>query len=230
MTIAIPTPQCTSHANRIGARSGPDPRDARVARTQCRRCGTRENLKQLQCVANGSRSGSVRYDEFSETGWYQSCFSGTRRQHPNVMTRIFRPIDDVDRTTNPDTMIALSLPFIAAIVGFALWWRSQGRRQHSRANPARVAHRRPGNFQCVEVLQQPDACKAVRRFAEKRFLSGEAPAIPVPGCDAAKCSCRYVHHKDRRHMDRRNPHAYQPKTQAGGERRIKRDRRRPAKT
>jgi hypothetical protein len=55
----------------------------------------------------------------------------------------------------------------------------------------------------------------------------------LPGCDAAKCSCRYVHHDDRRHGDRRNPYPLQasaPPTSAGGDRRTKRDRRKPAKT
>jgi hypothetical protein len=126
-------------------------------------------------------------------------------------------------------MIALSLPFIAALVGLAFWWRSQEKRQRSRATAARVVNRSPGNFKCVEFQHQADACQAVRRFADMRFLSGTAPAIPVPGCDAAKCSCRYVHHEDRRHHDRRNPVAYHPPASAGGERRRKRDRRRPAK-
>jgi len=126
-------------------------------------------------------------------------------------------------------MIAFSLPFVAALIGLAFWWRSKEKRQRSHATAARVINRPPGKFNCVEVQHQADACKAVRRFADRRFLSGQAPEIPVPGCDAAECSCRYVHHKDRRHMDRRNPRAYQPES-SSGERRIKRDRRRPAKT
>jgi len=127
-------------------------------------------------------------------------------------------------------MIALSLPFVAALIGLAFWWRSKEKRQRSHATPARVVTRHPGKFNCVEVQYQADACKAVQRFADMRFLSGQAPEIPVPGCDAATCSCRYVHHKDRRHKDRRNPRAYQPESSSGGERRIKRDRRRPART
>jgi hypothetical protein len=126
-------------------------------------------------------------------------------------------------------MIALSLPFVAALVGLAFWWRARTSRQRSRAPASREVKHAPGNFRCVEVQHQTDACEAVKRLADKRFLSGTAPEIPVPGCDAAECSCRYVHHKDRRHMDRRNPRAYQPKT-SSGERRIKRDRRRPAKS
>jgi hypothetical protein len=32
----------------------------------------------------------------------------------------------------------------------------------------------------------------------KRFLSGAAPKIPLPGCDVLDCKCRFIHHKDRR--------------------------------
>lgn len=32
----------------------------------------------------------------------------------------------------------------------------------------------------------------------KRFLSGDAPRLPLPSCGAPTCNCRYVHHGDRR--------------------------------
>lgn len=128
-------------------------------------------------------------------------------------------------------MIPLVLTVIVALIALAFWWRSRGTRQPSRASPVRVAKRAlPADFHCVELRYRSDACDAVKRFEEMRFLSGKAPEIPVQGCDAAKCSCRYVHHEDRRHSDRRSPVAYQPKSSAGGERRIKRDRRRTAKS
>jgi len=127
-------------------------------------------------------------------------------------------------------LIVMILMVVAALVLLALWLRYGAKRPQVRA--ARVPDRkRPtDNFRCVEIRYRNDACEAVKQIGPKRFLSGEAPEIPVPGCDAAKCVCRYVHHADRRHMDRRSPIAYQPPASAGGERRIKRDRRRPAKT
>jgi hypothetical protein len=36
-----------------------------------------------------------------------------------------------------------------------------------------------------------------------RFLSSEAPALPLAGCDARACTCRYRHHEDRRSSLRR---------------------------
>ena len=127
-------------------------------------------------------------------------------------------------------MMPLVLTAMAALVALALLWRHWAKRQLPPASPARVVNRPPGNFRCVEVRYPSDACDAVKRIGEVRHLSGTAPEIPVAGCDAAKCSCRYVHHVDRRREDRRNPVAYRPPASSKGERRIKKDRRRTAKT
>ena len=126
-------------------------------------------------------------------------------------------------------MIALVLIAVAILIALALWWRLGGKRQHRRAVRERNLKRPLDSYHCVELRYRSDACDAVKRMGAKRFLPGEAPEIPLPGCDA-KCSCRYVHHEDRRHSDRRNPVAYQPPASAGGDRRTKRDRRQPAKT
>jgi len=127
-------------------------------------------------------------------------------------------------------MTTLILFVVAALIALAWWWRYAGNRQHSRADRGRDRRPHPDDFHCVEVRYRSDACDAVKRLGAKRFLPGEAPEIPVPGCDAAKCSCRYVHHDDRRHGDRRGAIAYQAPASAGGDRRTKRDRRKPAKT
>jgi hypothetical protein len=40
----------------------------------------------------------------------------------------------------------------------------------------------------------------------RRFLSSAAPKLPLPDCEVLDCSCRFVHHKDRRTgKDRRSP-------------------------
>lgn len=41
-------------------------------------------------------------------------------------------------------------------------------------------------------------CEAVRKIEDLRFLASEAPRLPLPGCDAVACSCRYRHYDDRR--------------------------------
>lgn len=55
-------------------------------------------------------------------------------------------------------------------------------------------------YRAVAIVPGDCACDAATGVAGKRFLvaSGEAPMIPMPGCDAARCTCRYTHFDDRR--------------------------------
>ncbi len=41
-------------------------------------------------------------------------------------------------------------------------------------------------------------CEAVQAIAGKRFLSDEVPKLPLSGCDASDCRCRYELFDDRR--------------------------------
>jgi hypothetical protein len=83
-------------------------------------------------------------------------------------------------------------------------------------------------YHCVAIHHRDGACAAVKRLSGQRFLSKEAPPVPLPACDVATCRCRYVHFEDRRQNDeRRNPHpvllqvgGYNgPERRSGGERR-----------
>jgi len=61
-------------------------------------------------------------------------------------------------------------------------------------------------FHAVSLKFASNACDAAKNMKGRRFLSGAAPRIPLPNCDAAECRCRFVHHKDRRSAeDRRSP-------------------------
>ena len=70
---------------------------------------------------------------------------------------------------------------------------------------ARRERIRPANpFAGVSVEHAPDcSCEAVRQLGQRRFLAVRAPALPLPGCDRARCDCRYVRHADRRTSDDR---------------------------
>jgi hypothetical protein len=63
-----------------------------------------------------------------------------------------------------------------------------------------------GRFHAVEVVSHGDPCEEARKIRETRFLSSEnPPTLPLAGCDrAATCACRYRHHADRRHLNRRS--------------------------
>jgi hypothetical protein len=87
-----------------------------------------------------------------------------------------------------------------------------------------------GNYHCVEVHGGKEACEAVTSLEGNRFLPHEAPALPVPGCNAKKCTCGYMHFDDRRQEDRRNPYRQWAIVlpENTGERRTRNDRRKSA--
>lgn len=58
-------------------------------------------------------------------------------------------------------------------------------------------------FHAVSIIPGESACAAAHRFTKQRFLSAHAPRLPLPTCDAARCTCHYKHHKDRRAGPRR---------------------------
>ena len=60
-------------------------------------------------------------------------------------------------------------------------------------------------FHAVSIRARSTACAAVHAIGEQRFLSAEAPSLPVPGCpQPQQCRCRYRHWEDRRQEPRRD--------------------------
>jgi len=68
-------------------------------------------------------------------------------------------------------------------------------------------------YRAISIAHDKQACKAVRAIGSKRYLAvgNSTPTLPMPGCDAVRCNCRYVQHEDRRQSqeDRRHPHSLQ---------------------
>lgn len=59
-------------------------------------------------------------------------------------------------------------------------------------------------WHAVSVVPGPTPCAVARAFRGQRFLSREAPHLPLPGCaDRGACRCIYRHHADRRAGPRR---------------------------
>jgi len=68
-----------------------------------------------------------------------------------------------------------------------------------------VPPRTSARFHAVTVRPCLEACDAVQAMAGERFLSHEAPALPLKNCDQARCECIYRHFSDRRAQgDRRS--------------------------
>ncbi len=70
--------------------------------------------------------------------------------------------------------------------------------------PAPVAPRKlPNRFHAVAIVPGERACAEAKDLLGKRFLSREAPALPLKNCGSARCECRYEHYEDRRKSKRR---------------------------
>ena len=61
-------------------------------------------------------------------------------------------------------------------------------------------------YHAVSLRYSVNACDAAKALTGHRFLSREAPQLPLPACDSLNCRCKYLHHADRRSgEDRRTP-------------------------
>jgi hypothetical protein len=64
-------------------------------------------------------------------------------------------------------------------------------------------------WHAVSIVPGPRCCQAAAALAGTRFLSHGVPAheapprLPIAGCEAQNCTCRYQHHVDRRHSPSR---------------------------
>jgi hypothetical protein len=84
-----------------------------------------------------------------------------------------------------------------------------------------------GAWHAVHIAAGPNACEAVLALGKQRFLSRQAPKLPLAECTkTATCQCAYRHHKDRRSGPRRwSDQGGGNRPRPEGERREKRGRR-----
>ncbi|MFA9419253.1 MAG: hypothetical protein ACERLB_03815 [Gammaproteobacteria bacterium] len=73
---------------------------------------------------------------------------------------------------------------------------------------ASVTSKRKKEFGAVSIKTGPRACSAAKYLRGKRFISSQAPALPLSKCDISDCKCKYQYYTDRRSEDdRRYPSA-----------------------
>jgi len=103
--------------------------------------------------------------------------------------------------------VTLSMLALIVLIGALVYLRRKSSGPGERPPLARPAALGAGSaFHAVSIKVGPNACEAAKSMADKRFLSGAAPKIPLPNCNNLECKCRFVHHKDRREGDeRRSP-------------------------
>jgi len=124
-------------------------------------------------------------------------------------------------------LIGIAILLVAVVIFLKMRSRTPVMTDPGKADSA--AARLKADFHAVSIRPGVFACKAARELEGQRFLSGSAPRIPLPACDASDCTCRFAHHPDRRAGDdRRTP--YPPALgldpgSIGGDQRGERDRR-----
>jgi hypothetical protein len=67
-------------------------------------------------------------------------------------------------------------------------WSGRPVQQHRVVNP----------YHAVSIAPGIGCCQSAQSLTGKRFLSAEAPQMPLRDCNTKSCTCRYVHHDDRR--------------------------------
>jgi hypothetical protein len=87
---------------------------------------------------------------------------------------------------------------------------------------------RSSPWHAVSIGSNAACCPAAMGLLDARFLSKEAPTLPLKHCSMrAECRCAYQHYDDRRSLSRRTPDLWSPGRDGHGgeERRRERGRR-----
>jgi hypothetical protein len=86
-----------------------------------------------------------------------------------------------------------------------------------------------GRCRAVEIRTLGAACRAAHVLRGQRFLSKDAPTLPLKGCTFGQCACTFSKLKDRRTDGRRLDYgALNASLLLTTNRRVKKDRRRAA--
>jgi hypothetical protein len=83
-------------------------------------------------------------------------------------------------------------------------------------------------WHAVAIVGRGTCCAALDSYRGARFLSGQAPRLPLANCDRPQaCACTYRHYPDRRTEQRRDSDAGAPMGSAkpAAEKRSSRGRR-----
>ncbi|NQX88197.1 MAG: hypothetical protein HRT77_06005 [Halioglobus sp.] len=96
----------------------------------------------------------------------------------------------------------IAILILASVLGLLVLFRllyagtQQGGARAGRERRTGFADGNP--FHAVSILTADGHCAAVGSLKVQRFLSDEAPGLPLEACAVEDCQCRYLHHADRR--------------------------------
>jgi ABC-type nickel/cobalt efflux system permease component RcnA len=107
------------------------------------------------------------------------------------------------------------------LLAITCWMLKSGRRRQPRTRMTRTAVRqethRSSQHHAVSINPGGCSCDAVNAVTGERYLTrAEVPNLPLLDCTSANCTCRYVHHEDRRSNQGNRRAAYSVKTELYG--------------
>lgn len=115
-------------------------------------------------------------------------------------------------------------------LAIAYWWMKPAQKTKGFYTIARRKSRKGSELLTVSICYRGGACSAARSIARKRFLPDQVPRLPLNGCNAGTCDCRYRYNTDRRVWAHRretgNAHPDVAIAGGGSERRVESGRRR----
>lgn len=100
-------------------------------------------------------------------------------------------------------MLLIMLVLIVSCAWLFFRYRQEkAKKHHHKTKPLHELH----PYHCVTIETAEHCCKAVEKLLDKRFLSVDAPQLPLHNCQISNCQCHYQHYDDRRdeHAGRRN--------------------------
>ena len=125
----------------------------------------------------------------------------------------------------------IALILLLLFVGVAAFLMLRQPAQKKPTTRARPASTPPASrYSSVSIMLPKNCCASAQSLVGARFLTKEAPQLPLANCNTTPCKCGFMRHEDRREEDedRRAIHGLRAELHAlhtGEERRQRRGRR-----
>lgn len=98
--------------------------------------------------------------------------------------------------------IFLLLAAVVVVTAIVLW-RRRGDTGHVTVRNIPVRPTKPGDERLIRFRPGPNACSPARQQAGKHVSADARPRLPLPGCRAHRCQCRFEAVSNRRREHRR---------------------------
>jgi hypothetical protein len=96
--------------------------------------------------------------------------------------------------------------YVLILIAVVLIWIYSKRsktKSASKNKHSTKAIKREQDFRGISIQICPQACAAAKELRDKRVLTSQAPMLPLADCNVSDCTCKYVHHNDRRSQEDR---------------------------